>query len=268
MRLRLALSAVLFDDAEIVLVDNYAAVGDLEFQFKCRQRIRELAQRGRLVVVASNDLRLLGELADEVLWLEEGRVRMAGPAGSVIPCILDDVVRRSRAQESTTLRAPVEQAGLRLLAAAVTSAAGRDGDLTSAEPLHFSMTLEALSPVPRLRLALTLFNRGKQVLRTVLRDRVSLAAGAVLDATVILPADTLAPGPHEVELTAVAERGSPPDLMKLPSCLRFTLTAPDAGEDPVLSGIGSDHAVAAPRLEWVCASIPEPRSDRMSPTSR
>ncbi len=74
MRMRLAFSVAVHTDPEVLLVDEYLAVGDLAFQAKCRSRIAELQAGGCAVVVVSHGLGEVRDTCDRVLWLREGRV--------------------------------------------------------------------------------------------------------------------------------------------------------------------------------------------------
>src|SRR5262249_8474296 len=73
MRLRLAFSVAISADPEIMLIDEVLAVGDLRFQEKCFERLRELQARGTTIVLASHDQTQVSRLADRALWLAHGR---------------------------------------------------------------------------------------------------------------------------------------------------------------------------------------------------
>jgi len=83
MMVRLAFSIATAIEPEILLVDEVLQAGDMAFQAKARQRIRELMGSARAVVVVSHDLPSLAQLCDRILWLDHGRIRMVGPAKEV-----------------------------------------------------------------------------------------------------------------------------------------------------------------------------------------
>ena len=60
------------------------AVGDLRFQAKCMERVRELRQHGTAVVFASHDLDKVAEECSRAVWLQAGGVRSAGDAATVV----------------------------------------------------------------------------------------------------------------------------------------------------------------------------------------
>jgi lipopolysaccharide transport system ATP-binding protein len=84
MLVRLAFSIATAIEPEILLVDEVLSVGDMSFQHKARQRMRDMMAKARLIVMVSHDMDSLLQTCDEVVWLDHGRVRQVGPAAEVI----------------------------------------------------------------------------------------------------------------------------------------------------------------------------------------
>jgi ABC-type polysaccharide/polyol phosphate transport system ATPase subunit len=84
MMVRLAFSIATTIEPEILIVDEVLSVGDLSFQCKARERIRQLLDHARVVVMVSHDLPSISSLCDRVMWLDHGRIREIGPARQVI----------------------------------------------------------------------------------------------------------------------------------------------------------------------------------------
>jgi ABC-type polysaccharide/polyol phosphate transport system ATPase subunit len=91
MMVRLAFSIATAIEPEILVVDEVLSAGDMAFQTKARERIRNLMSTARAVIVVSHDLATLGTLCDRVLWLDHGRMRMMGPAQEVIAAYTREV---------------------------------------------------------------------------------------------------------------------------------------------------------------------------------
>ncbi len=91
MLVRLAFSIATAVDPEILLVDEVLSAGDLAFQVKARQRMREMIARARLLVMVSHDLDSLGKLCARGVWLDHGRVRLAGPIDKIIDAYKESV---------------------------------------------------------------------------------------------------------------------------------------------------------------------------------
>ena len=84
MKARLAFAVAIHTEPEILLVDEVLAVGDIGFQRRCHQRIRDLRGSGVTIVVASHSVDEVRSLCDEVLWLRGGRVIATGPPDDVL----------------------------------------------------------------------------------------------------------------------------------------------------------------------------------------
>jgi lipopolysaccharide transport system ATP-binding protein len=81
---RLGFSVVACLEPEILLVDEVLAVGDMEFQKKCLDKMREFKREGVTIIIVSHDLEDIRALCDRVMWIDEHRMRMIGPADEVI----------------------------------------------------------------------------------------------------------------------------------------------------------------------------------------
>jgi ABC-type polysaccharide/polyol phosphate transport system ATPase subunit len=84
MRARLAYVVALRAEAPLLLVDEALAVGDREFQDRCRAELRGLRGRGRSALLVSHDESLLHELCDRLVVLHGGTVRGEGPPDEMI----------------------------------------------------------------------------------------------------------------------------------------------------------------------------------------
>jgi ABC-2 type transport system ATP-binding protein/lipopolysaccharide transport system ATP-binding protein len=95
MGIRLGFATAVHVNPDVLLVDEAIAVGDEEFQRKCMDHLHRLRRGGCTIVLVSHSLPLVAELCDEVLWLEQGRPQMIGPADTVIDSYLGEVNRQS-----------------------------------------------------------------------------------------------------------------------------------------------------------------------------
>lgn len=84
MYLRLAFSVAVHTDPEVFLIDEILAVGDEPFQRKCIDKIQELAENGKTLVVVSHDLDLVSRICDRGILLEHGNVMFDGPIHDAI----------------------------------------------------------------------------------------------------------------------------------------------------------------------------------------
>jgi len=84
MFMRLAFSVAAHLDAEIMLVDEVLAVGDIGFQQKCLQRIRQIASDGRTVLFVSHNMDSIRRFCDWVAVIQDGAVTWSGDVESCI----------------------------------------------------------------------------------------------------------------------------------------------------------------------------------------
>lgn len=92
MVLRLGFSVASMVDPEILLLDEFFAVGDSAFNQKCFDRMNEFKKRGCTIVIASHDLSLIRAWCDRALWLESGHVRSVGAAADVVDAYIKEAV--------------------------------------------------------------------------------------------------------------------------------------------------------------------------------
>ena len=84
MYMRLAFSVAINVDADILLIDEILAVGDVNFQKKCLDKISEIKEKGTTVVIVSHSLSQIEDICDDVVWLEDGVVKEVGEAEVVV----------------------------------------------------------------------------------------------------------------------------------------------------------------------------------------
>ncbi len=92
---RLGFSVAAHMDPDILLVDEVLAVGDIAFQAKCAQKMRELLGSGATIVLVSHQLNLIQSLCRRVILLNQGEVLKDGPTDEVIPHYQNIVYRKS-----------------------------------------------------------------------------------------------------------------------------------------------------------------------------
>jgi lipopolysaccharide transport system ATP-binding protein len=84
MRLRLGFSVAAHLDTDILFVDEVLSVGDVGFQKKCEDKMKELRNSGRTVIFVSHMMPTVESLCPRVLWIENGEIREDGRTADVI----------------------------------------------------------------------------------------------------------------------------------------------------------------------------------------
>jgi ABC-type polysaccharide/polyol phosphate transport system ATPase subunit len=91
MLVRLAFSIATAIEPEILLVDEVLSVGDMSFQDKARQRMRDMMSKARLIVVVSHDLVSLNKLCDRGIWMDHGQIRQEGTMKDIVNAYTESV---------------------------------------------------------------------------------------------------------------------------------------------------------------------------------
>lgn len=79
MSVRLGFAIATSVDADILIVDEVLAVGDLAFQRKCFDRMEDLIKRqGKTVLIVSHNIRQIQRLCSRVIMLDHGQVHRDG----------------------------------------------------------------------------------------------------------------------------------------------------------------------------------------------
>lgn len=87
--MRLAFSIAINVDAEILLIDEILAVGDQHFQDKCFNKLQELSDSEKTIVIVSHSLEQLRTLCSRGIWINDGKVEMDGNISEVVDKYLE-----------------------------------------------------------------------------------------------------------------------------------------------------------------------------------
>lgn len=89
MFVKLAFSVAAHLDAEIMIMDEVLAVGDMAFQKKCLDKMRDAAkQEGRTVLYVSHNMNTIRQLCDRCIVLNKGKVIYQGDVEEAIQIYL------------------------------------------------------------------------------------------------------------------------------------------------------------------------------------
>jgi ABC-type polysaccharide/polyol phosphate transport system ATPase subunit len=101
---RLGFSVAVYSDPDIVLVDEVLAVGDAAFRRRALESLRQLVTAGKTVLFISHDMWNVRRLCDQIMWMDEGRVRAFGPAAQVAEQYMHEVNVRALANQHNVLQ--------------------------------------------------------------------------------------------------------------------------------------------------------------------
>ena len=115
MRSRLAFSIAMTFEAEVLLLDEVMAVGDADFRERAQEALERLQDRAGTVVMVTHSMGRVRETCDRAIWLDGGRLRMAGTAEDVVDAYLDTLAGPDEPSDVPTVegavvsRRPIEE---------------------------------------------------------------------------------------------------------------------------------------------------------------
>ena len=80
-RLRFAVATMTRPD--ILIVDEVLAVGDYEFQEKCKMRMKSMLEQGTTLLYVSHTMGSVTSLCDHAIWIDKGKAVMQGDVNTV-----------------------------------------------------------------------------------------------------------------------------------------------------------------------------------------
>jgi ABC-type polysaccharide/polyol phosphate transport system ATPase subunit len=84
MMVRLAFSISTAVEPEVLLIDEVLGAGDLAFQIKARERMRDMMAAARLMVLVTHEIPTLEQICNRAIWLQHGSAMMDGRPDEVV----------------------------------------------------------------------------------------------------------------------------------------------------------------------------------------
>lgn len=86
---RLAFAVAINVEPEILIVDEALSVGDVRFQLKCMNKMKELMDGGTTVLFVCHDINAIRRFCTRAVWLHKGTVQKNGNVDAVADAYLD-----------------------------------------------------------------------------------------------------------------------------------------------------------------------------------
>lgn len=83
MQMRVAFTVSTQSAPEVLLMDEWLAVGDQNFQRKAEERLSKLVEQTKILVIASHSQELVRRVCNRAVWLDHGRLMMDGDPDTV-----------------------------------------------------------------------------------------------------------------------------------------------------------------------------------------
>lgn len=83
MKSRLAFSMLVNIEPEILIIDEALSAGDVFFAEKASQKIKDICQKGKIVIIVSHSMRTIEDMCNRCIWIEQGTILMDGSPAEV-----------------------------------------------------------------------------------------------------------------------------------------------------------------------------------------
>ncbi len=157
MLVRLAFSAMLQVDADVLLIDEVLAVGDAAFQQKCADAFREMKEAGKTIVLVTHEMSTVETYCHRAMLIDGGRIRQIGDPGEIGREYLQLNFERGSPEDHATALGGSEE--VRLLEAWIEDAQGeRVENLEHGVRFRLRARLEVLRDSPGVGIAFSVTN--------------------------------------------------------------------------------------------------------------
>lgn len=158
MYLRLAFAVAAHLEPEILLVDEVLAVGDIDFQKKCVNKMGRVAKEGRTVLFVSHNMLAITQLCTRTFWLENGQIKINGITKEVVASYLSYGIKGQMVWFNTfsNINSDLE---VRFISARLLSSSNQPtGVVHFDEPFKVEISYEIIKTICNLSIAYQLFD--------------------------------------------------------------------------------------------------------------
>jgi lipopolysaccharide transport system ATP-binding protein len=251
MYLRLAFSVAINMQPSILLADEILAVGDLAFQERCLQKVRDLARdTGLTVLFVSHDMEAVSRICNRVIWIKDGQLHRAGDPEDIVTAY------QNAAWEMLTSAEKPEDKGSshagrygEIVDVKLLSADGREiGSPPKWEDTYVRIRFRTYRAKTQARCAVDLFCKGVLVLRSAQPELMWVVPDTVYEAIVKIPASLLSETNYTVNVGVTLIRAEREEhALVVNRALTFMVYGAEAKE----AAAGKHRlGVIDPMLEW------------------
>jgi len=239
MYVKLAFSVAANLDAEIMIMDEVLAVGDIAFQKKCLDKMNEtIREEGRTVLYVSHNMNTIRQLCTRCVVLDKGKLIFDGDTEEAIRIYAETVFVKAQTSidlsglhRTGTLGSSVKMLHLDL--------PGRDQPLYApGEPLDFDLTVQAAAAAEELCLRFEIKTEEGVPVGTFVGTLDAMGSGETTVFPLSVATDQLIPGRYLATPAIYKKnrRGSYTNLDILPRIVAFTVTEYDGDTVPAWNG--------------------------------
>jgi len=175
MFVRLGFAVAVHCDPEVLLVDEVLAVGDLAFQSRCREKIRELRQQDVTIFLVSHNMHTISHLCRRTLFMHFGEQVFTGETSQAI-----DLYRRYQQQGEPADFSRSSGQGLRVTGIDILEQNGLEKkDFSPGDYVKFRIHLFSAQPVKNPVISLAIYTDSGEVITGIRNDVDGVQSGVV-----------------------------------------------------------------------------------------
>ena len=202
MYVKLAFSVAAHLDSEIMIMDEVLAVGDVAFQKKCLDRMRDAAKKeGRTVLYVSHNMNTIRQLCDRCVVLDKGKVVFEGDVEEAINMYMSSTKALAVVNDCSG-----EHGGFdtdkKIHIDSVVFLSKEFPLYTHGEKVCVQVEYTAKTKIDNVAMRMTVFSGDKTVVGLATSQPCITANAGPNEAVLTLDLDWLAPGKYIIRLTA------------------------------------------------------------------
>ena len=202
VKLGFAVAANLAPD--ILICDEVLAVGDLNFQQKCLNKMTDVARSGRAVLYVSHNMRTVAQLCNRALFLNAGQLEYDGTVEHAIE-LYSGAGNRDVERDLDAMPRPRKRGEtMRMVRMVVLNS--RNMEFQQDAEWRFRITSVANLAEQHLRLRLILVNNMATPIAMTQTPSFDVKAGERFTLEVNCPLEGVAPGEYTVKLSLISDR--------------------------------------------------------------
>ena len=229
MYVKLAFSVAAHLDSEIMIMDEVLAVGDMAFQKKCLNKMRDAAKKeGRTVLYVSHNMNTIRQLCDRCIVLDKGKVVFEGDVEEAIGVYLKKERSNALSYDFTNIKRDgrksykVQLLGLDILA--------EENNFCRGDDLWVCLHCKANANHSNIKFRFEIFYSDSSVVGSALSNKgITVQEGQLFDVHMALGTKNLAPGQYYAIVLAYEddENGHQIDTDRVEPAFFFEVVTPE-----------------------------------------
>ena len=205
MYVKLAFSVAAFLNADIFLMDEVLAVGDMAFQKKCLNKMKEISEnKNKTVLYVSHNMQTIRELCNRCIVLDQGRIIFDGNVEDGIRIYMKDILEVKHVYEYETGKKSRQETGnIRIRRIELDRPIQEKEDVK----LRMKMHIDALETYSGLHMRFSVYDYQDQVVTTGFSQPFAVKGGESCCVEFVIPTDSLTAGEYSADIALVEPWG-------------------------------------------------------------